>query len=91
MKPKFNKINKHTNVQAGTAYAMFELARDYLLGICDGYKGGKVILCGGLQINMAKPCEDFFETLFFEVHENGQKIQDLMHVFDIELGYAASK
>ena len=48
MKPKFGKISKHPNVQAGIAYAMFELARDFILGILIGLKGGKVILCGGI-------------------------------------------
>ena len=37
---------------------------------------------------MPKPCEDFFETGFFEVYENGKKTMDLMPVFHTELAYA---
>jgi hypothetical protein len=36
---------------------------------------------------MAKPCEDYFETLFFEVYQEGKKVQDLMHVFETDLKY----
>ena len=70
---------------------MFEIARDFLLGIIGGFDHGKVILCGGLQINMQKPCEDYFETHFFEVYEHGKKINDLIHVFNTELTYADGK
>lgn len=49
MKPKFSQISKHPNVQTGIAYAMFELARDFILGILSALPtGGKVIICGGL-------------------------------------------
>lgn len=65
MKPKFAQISKHSNFQTGIAYAMFEMARDFIVGIVSGFTHGKIILCGGIQINMAKPCEDYFETLFF--------------------------
>ena len=37
---------------------------------------------------MPKPCEDFFETGFFEVYEDGKKTLDLMPVFDTELAYS---
>ena len=88
MKPKFSTIAAHANPQAGIAYAMFEIARDYLLGICESFHGGKIVLCGGVQINMAQPCEDYFEPLFFEVFEEGKKVADLMHVFETDLSYA---
>jgi hypothetical protein len=64
MKPKFTQISKHPNVQTGIAYAMYELARDFILGILSSFQG-KIIIVGGIQINMSKPCEDFFETSFF--------------------------
>lgn len=69
---------------------MFELARDYIMKICltDSIKG-KVILCGGIQINMSKPCEDFFEPLMFEVYEKGVKTMDLLQVIDNQIVYYA--
>jgi hypothetical protein len=53
---------------------MFEMARDYILNIIESFHGGKVVLCGGIQINMPRPCEDYFECHFFEVYEEGKKV-----------------
>jgi len=53
MKPKYHSIAAHAYPQAGIAYAMYEIARDYILDIQVSIPGGKVILCGGIQINMA--------------------------------------
>jgi hypothetical protein len=54
LKPKFNKIclmRKDEN--AATAYAMYELVRDYILKICISTPSikGKIVICGGIQIN----------------------------------------
>ena len=67
---------------------MFELVRDYIMKICltTSIKG-KVILCGGIQINMGNLCEDFFETLLFEVYENGEKILDLLQNYENGIEY----
>ena len=67
---------------------MYELARDYIMKIClSNTIKGKVILCGGIQINMKKPCEDFFETLLFEVYENGEKVADLLPAMENDFVY----
>ena len=39
---------------------------------------GKVALIGGIQINMKAPCEDLFNPLMFEIHEQGQPIKNLL-------------
>ena len=88
MKPKYAQIIAHPNPQARIAYAMFEIAKDHLLSIVGPFQRGKVILCGGIQINMAKPCEDYFETHFFKVYQDGKEFQDLMHVFESDLKYS---
>ena len=67
---------------------MFEIARDHLLSIVGPFQGGKVILCGGIQINMPKPCDDYFETHFFKVYEEGKEVQDLMHIIKTDLKYS---
>ena len=66
---------------------MYDIIKDYLLQICYDLPRGKLILCGGIEVNMNEPCEDFFEPHFFEVHENGTKTLDLMHVFEREMAY----
>jgi hypothetical protein len=65
---------------------MFEIARDLLLQIVGPFHG-RVILCGGIQINMARPCDDYFEPHFFEVYKDGKKVQDLMNAFVTDLDY----
>jgi hypothetical protein len=37
---------------------------------------------------MAKPCEDYFETHFLKVYEDGKEVQDLMQVFETETFYS---
>jgi hypothetical protein len=79
MKPKHAQIAAHPNPQTGTACAMFELARDHLLSIVGPFQtGDEVILCGGIQISMAKPCDDNFETHSFKAYKDGKAVQDLM-------------
>ncbi len=66
---------------------MLEVSRDYLKEIVSPQYKGRVILCGGIQINMPRPCDDYFEPYFFEVYEDGKKVRDLMHAFKAELKY----
>ena len=88
MKSKFLQASQHSEQNVGVAYAMYELVRDFILNICKGdFYTGKIFICGGIQINMLKPCEDFFETLFFQVWENGTKTMDLMPLMENEMTY----
>jgi hypothetical protein len=48
---------------------------------------GKIVLLGGIQINVKRPCEDFFETLMFEVYEKGVKTIDLLQAIESETEY----
>ena len=41
----------------------------------------KLVLVGGIQINMKKPIEDMFLPLCFEIFEHEKPIQDLSVVF----------
>ena len=47
---------------------MFEIAKDYIKSITK-VTTGKLVLIGGIQINMKHPCEDFFNPMMFEIHE----------------------
>ena len=87
LRPKMDQINRviresGVDANAATAYAMFELARDYLLKIISSDFSGKVLLLGGIQINMKRPCEDLFEPLTFECYQKGTKIMDLMQAVE---------
>lgn len=63
---------------------MYELIRDFLeqvvdvdFGIGHGMKG-KLILLGGIQINMPTNMMDYFEPLMFEIRSKGEPTIDLM-------------
>ena len=86
--PKMEYINKGIQesgieVNTATAYAMFNLAREYLLKICLGSDfQGKFLLLGGIQINMKRPCDDLFEPLIFECYQKGTKITDILQTIE---------
>jgi len=44
----------------------------------------KLVLVGGIQINMKKPIEDMFLPLCFEIFEHDKPIKDLSVVFKKE-------
>ena len=46
---------------------------------------GKLILLGGIQINMPKPMDDYFQPLLFEIRSLNKETIDLMNIFDKNL------
>ena len=61
--------------------AMFEIVHQFLKDIVKTIPGVKLVLVGGIQINMKKPIEDMFMPLCFEILEHNMPIQDLSVVF----------
>jgi hypothetical protein len=61
--------------------AMFEIVHQFLKDIVKTIPGVKIILVGGIQINMKKPIEDMFMPVCFEILEHGKAIQDFSVVF----------
>jgi len=59
------------------AYAFYDIIQDFVKNIAK-VTTGKLVLIGGIQINMKAPCEDFFNPLMFEIHEVGKPIRDLL-------------
>jgi hypothetical protein len=45
----------------------------------------KLVLVGGIQINMKKPVEDMFLPLCFEIFEHEKPIKDFSVVFKKEI------
>jgi len=75
-------------VNAATCYAIYDIVREFIMKISlTSDFTGKIILLGGIQINMKRPCEDFFETLMFEVYEKGAKTMDLLQSIESETEY----
>jgi len=51
------------------AFAMYEIVRKFVMDIVRTIPDVKLVLLGGIQINMKKPIEDMFLPLCFEIHE----------------------
>jgi hypothetical protein len=49
------------------ALAMYEIVKRFVKDIVKTIPDVKVVLCGGIQINMKKPIEDMFMPLCFEM------------------------
>jgi len=65
----------------GLAFAMYEVVREYVRTIMKATKGVKLILVGGIQINLKKPIEDMFLPISFEVFEFNKPVEDLSEAF----------
>jgi hypothetical protein len=51
---------------------MYDIVQKFVREIVNTIPGGKVILVGGIQINMKKPIEDMFLPMCFEILEQGK-------------------
>jgi len=52
------------------AYAFYEIVKDFLRKMVNTLPGVRLILVGGIQINMKCPIEDMFLPLLLEIHEH---------------------
>lgn len=77
--PHFDLINSKgpgNPQQAEIVKAMYVIVRDSLDSIAKSLPHGKLVLLGGIQINMSG--EDSFQPLLFEVREAGKPNVDLL-------------
>ena len=63
------------------ALAMYEIVHQFVKDIVKTVPDVKIVLVGGIQINMKKPIEDMFMPICFEILEYNMPIQDLSVVF----------
>ena len=63
------------------AISRFEIIHQFVKDIVKTIPDVKIVLVGGIQINMKKPIEDMFMPLCFEILEHNMPIQDLSVVF----------
>ena len=63
------------------ALAMYEIVHQFVKDIVKTVPDVKIVLVGGIQINMKKPIEDMFMPLCFEILEHDKSINDLSEVF----------
>jgi len=66
--------------QAALIHAVYDVSKKFLDNIVStefGDRQGKLFLLCGVQINMPKPMEDFFQPLAFEMLQHGKERVDL--------------
>jgi hypothetical protein len=63
------------------AFAMYEIVHTFVKDITKTIPDIKLVLVGGIQINMKKPIEDLFLPISFEVFEHDKPVKDLSVVF----------
>merc|ERR1711972_1009653 len=70
------------NPMAALAYQAYESVKHKIMRCVDTEFGpGKLVLLGGIQINMPKPLDDHFLPLFFEMRQKGMPDVNLLDSF----------
>lgn len=80
-KDKINEESDENKRQAALSIHTYEIARTFLDTIVTtdfGSANGRLIILGGVQINMPRPMSDFFCPLNFEIRQTGKETIDLM-------------
>jgi len=60
---------------------MFQMCLNYLENIVSTEKG-RLILLGGIQINVPRPMSDYFQPMHFQISEEGKPVKGKLHVFE---------
>ena len=63
------------------AFAMYEIVHKFVKDITKSIPDVRLVLVGGIQINMKKPIEDLFLPISIEVFEHDKPVKDLSVVF----------
>ena len=61
---------------------MYEIVHEFVKNIMKATPGVKLIVVGGIQINMKKPIEDKFLPISFEVFEHNKPVEDKSEIFN---------
>jgi len=78
----FSRVKTSDNPLVELMMVVYEAIRDELLScVHTDFGDGKLILLGGIQINMPEPYEDHFAPLMFNIMTKGQKPKSLLFEF----------
>ena len=79
LQDRITEIDQHEMPMAALIHAAYEAIRDKLLSIVNiGFGTRKLVLIGGIQLNMPQPCVDHFLPLFFQMQSADQSPVDLL-------------
>ena len=77
--PRCEECKSAANPIAAVTHAAYDSIKDKMLRIVNTKFGpGKLVLLGGIQINMPAPYEDHFMPKFFQVMQEGEEPVDLL-------------
>mmetsp|Transcript_149369 Transcript_149369/g.271502 ORF Transcript_149369/g.271502 Transcript_149369/m.271502 type:complete len:645 (-) Transcript_149369:106-2040(-) len=86
LEPHIQRIQAQANPMAALAYQAYEMVKAKLSMIVNtDFGSGRLVLVGGIQINMPTPWRDHFLPLTFEVHQKGRRTKDLLDAFECKL------
>lgn len=84
--PVVPEINAAQTPLAALACHSYDMVASKLMSIVDNEFGlGKLVLLGGIQINMPGGLEDHFMPMLFEVRQKGRENVDLLATLDAEM------
>jgi hypothetical protein len=84
--PHVGRIKRQEVPMAALAYQAFESVKAKIHKVVNTEFGsGKLVLVGGIQLNLPPPCGDHFLPMSFEIHQAGQPIERLEEAFHIPL------
>jgi hypothetical protein len=90
--PHAERIKQQENPMVALAYQSFESVRAKMNKIVNtDFGSGRLVLLGGIQINMPPPCKDHFLPLVFDVQQAGQDNEHLIEAFSCPLTQEALK
>mmetsp|Transcript_164271 Transcript_164271/g.315583 ORF Transcript_164271/g.315583 Transcript_164271/m.315583 type:complete len:696 (-) Transcript_164271:93-2180(-) len=78
-------VSAQPNPMAALAYQAYEMVKANMEQIVNlEFGSGKLVLIGGIQINMPHPFQEHFLPLSFEVRQKGEPSQNLLPRFDCD-------
>jgi len=82
IEPHVERIKAQSNPMGALAYQAYEMVRVKMEKIINlEFGSGRLVLIGGIQINMPVPFSDHFLPLMFEVRQQGRPAQNVLSAF----------
>jgi hypothetical protein len=85
LEPHVDEIKGQENPMVALSYQAYEMVKGKVERIVNlNFGKGRLVLVGGIQINMPAPFKDHFLPLSFNVRQKGETTKDLMRAFSCD-------
>jgi len=86
IQPHVERIKMQENPMAALSYQAFESVKTKINKVVNtDFGNGRLVLIGGIQINLPHPCSDHFLPIVFEVRQAGQPTENILEAFKCPL------